>query len=210
MIINESLKSARRKYKDLIDIDIFASFVNADFSKSYKYVEKMCEIYYNNGIDKEEVINIFYEYQDLEKYINGVDITKLTLGGILEIIDDAKIKKKTSNSVKKKVLRNKSLIYKEGYIKVYHIDTFKDCGIHGKGTYWCISLNRSQFDLYNREYNIYIIYDLSRSVDDKFRKICYLVNEDNEMIVDSNNIHYFSDRKDYFKIKEELIPNILR
>lgn len=208
MIINESLKGARKKYKGLIDIDTFAKFANADFSKSYKYVEKICEIFYNNDIEADEVISIFLEYQDLEKYIIGVDITKLSLDEILDVIDDAKIKKMTSNSVKRKTLKNKSLIYENDYARVYHIKTFNDCEIHGKGTGWCIALNRSQFNLYNNEYDIYVIYDLKRDVTDKFRKVCYLINDDNEMIVDSNNIHYFSDRKDYNDIKNKLIPKL--
>lgn len=208
MIINESLKSARRKYKEIIDINIFTSFANADFSKSYKYVEKMCEVFHNNDIDVDDVISIFLEYQDLENYIVGVDITNLSLEDILDVIDDAKIKKMTSNNVKRKTLKNKSLIYEDNCIRVYHIKTFNDCEIHGKGTPWCISLNQSQFNLYNKEYDIFIIYDLSREKNDKFRKICYLFNEDNEMIVDMNNIHYFSDRKNYNDIKRDLIPNI--
>lgn len=83
------------------------------------------------------------------------------------------------------------LIYNKDDIKIYQIDTFDDMELYGKGTDWCIALNKSQFNLYNREYNIFVIQNMNYDMDDKFRKVCYLYNNDNEMIVDKNNIHYF-------------------
>ena len=46
-------------------------------------------------------------------------------------------------------------------------------------------------------------------LDDKFKKICYLINDDNEMIVDKNNVHYFSDTKEYQSLKDKLIPDYI-
>lgn len=100
------------------------------------------------------------------------------------------------------------LIYEKDNIKVFQINNFEDMHQYGKGTDWCIALNKSQFNLYNREYDIYVIQNLNYDIEHKFRKICYLYNKDNEMIVDKNNIHYFSDTKEYEKLKRDLIPNI--
>ena len=65
-MLYESLKSARNKYKDKIDIHIFDKFIKADQSKTFKYVEKMCEIYIKYDLDPIMVISIFRDYQKLE------------------------------------------------------------------------------------------------------------------------------------------------
>lgn len=208
-MINESLKSARKKYRDVIDVDTFQIFIDNDKSKSFKYVEKMCELYYDNDLTVEYVVRLFNTYQKYEQFIHNTDLTKMTLKEIKDAIDDAIILKNTSNSALRKRAKSKMLIYDKDYIKIYQIDTFEDMELYGKGTDWCIALNKSQFNLYNREYNIFVIQNMNYDMDDKFRKVCYLYNDDNEMIVDKNNIHYFSDTKVYSKIKEEIIPNFL-
>lgn len=207
-MLNESLRSARKKYRDVIDIDIFEKFVNEDKSKSFKYVEKMCEIYCKYKLSFIEVIDIFKKYQKYEQYIHNKDLTKMTLEDILNTIDEAMLIKVSSNKALKRREKNRMLIYEKDNIKVYQINNFEDMYQYGKGTDWCIALNKSQFNLYNREYDIYVIQNLNYDIEHKFRKICYLYNKDNEMIVDKNNIHYFSDTKEYNNLKKELIPNI--
>ena len=79
MQLHESLKTARIKYKDKIDLDIFKQFINADKSKSYKYVEKMCEIFHNYNITYLNVIKIFsylwrvlFTKQNIRHTYNGI------------------------------------------------------------------------------------------------------------------------------------------
>ena len=102
-------------------------------------------------------------------------------------------------------IKDNALIYNNSNIKVYYISSFNEAYELGKGTQWCTSLNQGQFDLYHNVYDMYIINNNNR--DDNFSKICYLVNNTEEMIVDKNNIHYFSDNKNYLKIKREVIPD---
>ena len=88
-MLYESLRSARQKYKNKIDIHIFDRFIKADLSKTFKYVEKMCEIYIKYNLDPMMIISIFRDYQKLENYIIGKDLTHMSLDDILIAIDDA-------------------------------------------------------------------------------------------------------------------------
>ena len=84
---------------------------------------------------------------------------------------------------------------------------FQDSFELGKGTQWCTSLDKNNYNLYDKEYDMFIIVNMNYDLEHPFRKICYLISDNNEMIVDKNNIHYFSDNsKDYNKIKALLIP----
>ena len=47
----ESLKSARQKYSNLLDDSTITELSLLDPSKSFKYTEKMCELFYM-GISK--------------------------------------------------------------------------------------------------------------------------------------------------------------
>ena len=205
----ESLKIARKKYINKIDYDIFQHFIDEDKSKTFKYVEKMCEIYYENNISYIDVIKIFRTYQKLENFIHNKDLTNMSIDDILNTIEDALIYKNSSKKNQKRIAKNNSLIYNDNNIKVYHIKSFEDMQINGKGTDWCISLNKSQFNLYDKEYDIYVILNKNLLENDKFKKICYLINDDNEMIVDKNNVHYFSDTKEYQSLKDKLIPDYI-
>ena len=207
MQLHESLKTARIKYKDKIDLDIFKQFINADKSKSYKYVEKMCEIFHNYNITYLNVIKIFSDYQKLENYISNKALTNMSLEDILDTIDEAEIIKETSKSLRKRRIKSNSLIYNNKGIKIYHIRNFQDSFELGKGTQWCTSLDKNNYNLYDKEYDMFIIVNMNYDLEHPFRKICYLISDNNEMIVDKNNIHYFSDNsKDYNKIKALLIP----
>lgn len=206
-LIFESLKSARNKYKGKIDIHIFDRFIREDRSNTYKYVEKMCELYIKNNIDYITVINIFRDYQDLEKYITGKDLTNMSLDDILNTIDEAIIKKNLSNRIKRNRERSEFLIYDKDNVKVYLINSFDAAKSKGKSTQWCISLNKTEFEHYRDCYDIFFIENKNYDIDDKFRKICYLKNNETEMIVDKNNVHYFDDYKEFKHLKEILIPN---
>lgn len=205
-MLYESLKSARQKYKDKIDIHIFDKFIKADQSKTFKYVEKMCEIYIKYDLDPIMVISIFRDYQRLENYIINKDLTHMTLDDILDTIDDATIKRNLSRKNKKLRERNEFLIYDENNIKVYFINSFEATKSRCKSTKWCIDLNKHEFEHYNDYYEIYIIENKNFEIDNKFRKICYLKNDKTEMIVDKDNVHYFDDSKDFVELKNKLIP----
>lgn len=207
MLLYESLKSARQKYKDKIDIHIFDRFIKEDQSKTFKYIEKMCEIYIKHNLDPITVISIFRDYQRLENYMIGKDLTHMTLDDILNSIDEAAIKRNLSRKNKRLRERNEFLIYDENNIKVYFINSFEAAKSKCKSTKWCIGLNEYEFKHYNDYYEIFIIENKNLSLDNKFRKICYLKNDETEMIVDKNNVHYFNDSKEFENLKNKFIPN---
>lgn len=45
MEITESLKQVRSRYGNVISKNIFDTFVSLDWTKTYKYVFKMCQLY---------------------------------------------------------------------------------------------------------------------------------------------------------------------
>ena len=208
-MLYESLRSARQKYKNKIDIHVFDRFIKADLSKTFKYVEKMCEIYIKYNLDPMMVISIFRDYQKLENYIIGKDLTHMTLDDILDTIDDATIKRNLSRKNKRLRERNEFLIYDENNIKVYFINSFEAAKSKCKSTKWCIGLNKHEFEHYNNYYEIFIIENKNFEINDKFRKICYLKNDETEMIVDKDNVHYFNNSKNFFELKNKLVPDSL-
>ena len=204
-MLYESLRSARQKYKNKIDIHIFDRFIKADLSKTFKYVEKMCEIYTKYNLDPITVISIFRDYQKLENYIIGKDLTHMSLDDILNVIDEATIKRNLSRKNKRLRDQNEFLIYDENGIKIYYINSFEAAKSKCKSTAWCIGLNQYEFEHYNNYYDIFIIEN--KNLNDKFRKICYLKNDETEMIVDKDHVHYFNDSTDFKSLKDKYIPH---
>ena len=74
----ESLKSARQKYSNLLDASTITELSLLDPSKSFKYTEKMCELFYM-GISKKEISNIIQEYDKYQHMMDNSDITKKNL-----------------------------------------------------------------------------------------------------------------------------------
>lgn len=206
-LLYESLRSARIKYPDVPEF-IFNKFLKADKSKTYKYIEKMCQ-FFDEGYNYLAVISNIIAYQKLENYVDNKDITNKTYTDILNDIEDGKLKKATSLSQLRKASKLSGLIYDKNKIRIYKIDSFDEAKDRGKSTKWCTSLNKDNFDLWIDRYNMYIIEDLNKEIDSPFRKICFLVNKIEDCFVTADNRHYFDSEPEYYQLKDYFGPEIL-
>lgn len=92
-------------------------------------------------------------------------------------------------------------------MNVIKLTTFEISKLNGIDTDWCICHFEDQFNLYHDLYEIFIIENKNFEGNDKFRKICYLKNDETEMIVDKDNVHYFNDSKNFIELKNKLVPD---
>lgn len=196
----ESLKTARQKYPDISEF-WFKKFLQADKSKTYKYIEKMCELF-TQGYSGLSVISKMLEYQKYEIYLDNKDITHKTYDDILEDIDLGKIRQLNSVKERRNKIKNSGLIYNKNNIRIYCIDSFADAQEKGKSTLWCTSLDKSKYDFWTSQYNMYIIFDLNKDINSNLRKVCYLNSGIEDTFVTSDNIHYYEGNKEYKEMKD--------
>lgn len=205
--IYESLRSAKSKYPDVPDF-VFKKFLDADKSDTYKYVEKMCQ-FFHEGHEMTAIISKITEYQKIEIYLENKDITKKTYFDILDDIEEGNLRKEISISNRRRKSKLSGLIYDKNGIRIYKIDNFKDAQDKGKSTKWCTSLNQENFDLWTKNYNMYIIFDMNWSLDSPLRKICFLVNTIESTFVTAQNVHYFPGNPDYDLLIKYFGPEIM-
>lgn len=99
------------------------------------------------------------------------------------------------------------IMYDENNVTVYYLNSFDVAKSRCKSTEWCIGLNQHEFEHYNNYYEIFVIENKNLALDDKFRKVCYLKNDETEMLVDKDNVHYFNDSKEFNNLKNTIVPD---
>ena len=205
----ESYKTAREKYGNVIPKEIMLSFASADIKRNYKYIEKMCELYLQ-GVDSEEIIDIFDDWHARRHWIVRKDITKKTHQEILNDIDEADERKKTSKSQFIK-LRKMSTLYNQSYSRAYYIDSFNDIEFYGKGTKWCIAYDKITYDAYAEENMIYVIKNTNLEHTNKDFLLAYLKNilTGTKLIVNAENENYEEGSYDYNRVITEVIDPIV-
>lgn len=204
----ESLRSARQKYPNISNF-WFEKFLQADKSKTYKYIEKMCELFIQ-GYNGLSIISKMTEYQKYEVYLDDKDITHKTYDDILEDIRIGEIRKLNSVRERRNRIKNSGLIYDKNNIRIYCIDSYEDAVEKGKSTLWCTSLDREKYNFWTIQYNMYIIFDLNRNLNSNLRKVCYLNSGIEDTFVTSDNIHYYESNPEYKQLKEYYGPEIMK
>ena len=203
----ESLHSARQKYPNTPK-HVLEQFARIDKSGTYKFVEKMCQLY-SEGFDFLTISHIFSEYQKYEVYLDNKDITHKTYDDIIEDIKIGEERKINSVSARRANSKLQGLIYNKNNIRVYHIISYEEAVDKGKSTKWCTSLDRDKYNLWTSQYNMYIIFDLNKDLDSDLRKVCYLNSGIEDTFVTSENIHYFESNPEYKELKEYYGPEIM-
>lgn len=198
MEITESLKQAKSRYGNVIPKNIFDTFVSLDWTKTYKYVFKMCQLY-ESGYHFLNIISIFKSLRQYEKFMEPFDITNMDIESLKEEIEKAKHRKNTSRAQIKKEIKKDSIIYKSDNYIVYSILSFNIMQFHGKSTPWCIGLNEKEYDAYANMFDIFVIYnnDLRDTI---YYKTAVFISDDVDMIVGMDNIHHYDTDKDYDNI----------
>lgn len=186
----ESLKSARKKYEEKLGISTIDELSLLDPSKTFKYTEKICELYHY-GISKKEITNIIQEYEKYCKLMDNSDITNKTYNEIVSDINIAKYASEHSIKHNKEEEKKRNLIYNHNNIFIYKIDNFYDAYIKGKGTHWCISVSEQWYIMHKyRQEDFLFIYNKNLPDDNPNSKLCITIklskgeceitNKDNE------------------------------
>lgn len=171
----ESLKSARQKYSNLLDASTITELSLLDPSKSFKYTEKMCELFYM-GISKKEISNIIQEYDKYQHMMDNSDITKKTYNQITSDISAAKYASEHSIKNTKEEEKNRNLIFSKDNIYIYKINNFYDAYIKGKGTQWCISVSEQWFMIHKyRNEDFLFIINKNLTDDSQNSKLCLTI-----------------------------------
>ena len=205
----ESLRTARGKYGDLVPSDVFDIFIKADGHRNFKYIEKMCE-YYLEGHKAEDILSMINNWSKRLSWIEEKDITNK---GWVDLLKDINNADRVREASKSQIIKNKkkNSIYKSDKTIIYNIDDFADIAFYGKGTKWCIAYNRDAYNLWANEFIIYVIVNKMLPTNDKDYKMVVLINPTTgvKMFVNSENIHYFTDTKDYWRVRDEIIDEFV-
>lgn len=205
MEITESLKQAKTKYEKIIPQNIFDAFVSLDWTKTYKYILKMCQLY-DTGYDFLNIVSVFKSLRQYEKFMDTFDITNMDIEDLKEEIEKAKNKKNASRSQIKKRIKQENIIYKNDTYIVYSIVSFNKMQFHAKSTPWCIGLNEKEYIAYSSLFDIFVIYNINLK-DTIYYKTAVFISDDVDMIVGMDNIHHYSKDKDYYDIIHYIYNN---
>mgnify|MGYP004621985223 CR=1 FL=1 len=189
--INESLKSARKKYQYLIGLDEIEDISMMDPTKSYKYTEKMCELF-NLSIDKKTIKELIQNYEKYQRFMEIPDITHKTYNEIVADIKVAKYASENSISRIKEKEKERNRIFYNDTVSIYKIKNFYDARIKGTGTHWCISLSEEWFMIHklNGQDFLFIYYNNLNPQSENYRLAltidktsgrCYITNKNNVM-----------------------------
>lgn len=206
-VLLESLKTARAEFGSKIPNIIFDRFTKLDWTSTYKFIYKMCELY-DNGYSEQSIISLFKNYKLYESYIKGFDITTAKFGDIESVIENAKTTKFQSRSYIENKLKHKSLVYSRDNYRLYNVHNFSEMMYVSKSTPWCIGLNEEEYIIYSENYSIYVLCDYSEIEASIYRKICIMLSKKGgvDMIVTMDNVHHYSNSDNYKDIITKHIP----
>lgn len=182
----ESLKSARQKYSQKLSSRKFDSLVRIDPSKTFKYIEQLCNYYFqgaklqnlekqikifdtlsSKNLIKSKDINYFKSYSQFEQFVNEHS------GSM-------------SKSEERKLIKTKGteVVYNSQDILVLLIEDEQASIQYGSGTKWCISATDSKnyFKPYRDDLvTFYFVFQKNLSSSDPSYKIAVAVYPDGKI-----------------------------
>lgn len=67
-----SVSSAKQKYKE--NLDRVDYFTQKDLSPDKRYVLKMCDLFFDEGIDVEKIVRLFVAYEDKKEIFDSCSV----------------------------------------------------------------------------------------------------------------------------------------
>ena len=173
----ESKQNQINKYgKELVD-----KLLPLDPTKTYKYIDKICQ-FYKEGINTKEIkdyINKFDELQN-KNILKNKDINSYkTFDKLKQAVDSSSFK--TKRSTKKEVYGKpyKTINNDKGTWLVYKPTTTEESILLGKNTKWCTQQkNNNMFNNYYIEMNVDFYYIINKETQDKYQIV---VMKDNKI-----------------------------
>lgn len=205
--ITESLKTARQKYSDKIDQTAFEQLSASDPSKTFKYIEKMCELYLK-GISIEKLKTTMHEYEQYYTFIEDKDITHKNFNQILADICIAKIDSQNSNRNLKSIEKQRCRIYYENGISIYEINSFYDAYKKGIGTHWCISYSENWYNIHTMHEKFLIVHNDNLPFENPNSRLCIDIFVNDIMntfsIFNKDNYEYIEYSTEYSECVKQL------
>jgi hypothetical protein len=215
------LASSRKRFvkRKLLTQDHFKRLSEGDPSKSYKYLEKMCEYVSYDRANIKTIIDEVKVFDFLDNtYLSNSDIQNIP--NYLEfqsIIKDALEKKKEIELVKTKKNHFDIIVDDENYL-IVSPHTEESSIKYGQGTKWCTSSKESlnRFDQYRKESTLYYIHNKKLPEVDPNHKIALQVFLDDKRVDEhwnavDNNIsppEYIVNLKEKYNFKFFELPEI--
>ena len=186
-ILYESLQTQRQKYGD----ELVNKLKNIDPSKTYKYIDKICQ-FYKDGIDINKIKDYINKFDILQNknIIQNKDINAYkTFDQLKQIVDSSSFE--TKSSIKKEVYNNpyKTIKNDKGIWYIYKPQTKEESILLGKHTKWCTQQkNRNMFNTYFWKYNIDFYYIININSGDKYQIQSYPNNKQELFDMEDNSI----------------------
>ncbi len=190
-LLYESLNGARTNYlnKGKIDRTTFEEFNTIDTSKTKKYIEKMCQFYYEYKISKEEIIEAFTEaIPKIERKLVHFDINKLkTLKDFESFKDKIAFADIKNTKEKRKIVVEKGTkqVYRDDRFTILRVDSRDAMKRIGLNTTWCLTYkddDRNMFYRFPYLYQTsYVIFDNKYPDKHSLSKINAQVNKNDSL-----------------------------
>ncbi len=208
-LLLETLTKAKADYldKDKIDRITFEEFKTLDTTKTFKYIELICYLYYELKISKDELNQVFsIAIEHLESKKVRYDIQKIKTKNDYEDFKSKVLDVKYTNSDLQKYKNHEGVevVYEDKRVTVLHIKTMEAAIALGRGTAWCISYTdeeKNQFNNYisSDRLTIYILFDNTKPNSNNLSKLCVVVNKKNNIveIKSKDQVYNGEEHRDY-------------
>lgn len=163
MNIDEGAQDIRKLYVDTgkVPEEMFNEFMEADMSKTKKYLEWMCREYTQNKERRGHIKDVVQEFDRLAraKKIQDPDIYKYSLEEVDELINE--LHKKVSKTQQKKKVKEQGAVkvFENDKVVVFHILTEEASCLYGANTKWCTAAKEGRNYWYDyhegRKANLY-------------------------------------------------------
>jgi hypothetical protein len=192
MKLNEmsSISAAKQKYKN--NLDIVDSFTQKDLSPNKRYVKKMCDLYFEENIEFNEIARLFVGYESNRAIFDaaGVDFNKYNYDQLFELVYKA-----TNEYADKYKLPNEITNSEDKLITVGLLKTFDDAvNLECKNS-WCICVSDGHFEEHTTDGTLlYLIRNLHLSNNTECRFVVAQVYTNGERKYWSSGNHLLSNK----------------
>ncbi len=207
-LLLETLTKAKADYldKDKIDRITFEEFKTLDTTKTFKYIELICYLYYKLKITEEELNQVFsVAIENLESKKVRFEIQKIKTEKDYEDFKSKVLDVKYTNSdlQQYKNMEGVDVAYEDKRVTVLHIKTMEAAIALGRGTAWCISYTdeeKNKFINYIKgQLTIYILFDNTKPNSNNLSKLCVVVDKNKKIreIKSKDQVYNGKEHKDY-------------
>ncbi len=190
-LLQEGKRDAIIKFVDTgkISNGDFNKLLKIDTTKTFKYIELICYLYYKLKITEEELNQVFsVAIENLESKKARYDIQKIKTESDYDDFKSKVLNVKYTNSdlQQYKNMEGSEVVYEDKRCTVLRITTKKAAIALGKGTAWCISRTgkeKNEFTNYMKHsYVLYFVFDNTKSNSNNLSKLCIVIDTNQDFV----------------------------